>query len=103
MNTTRTLSEQRATFIVEQKMLAVVHPARTTQFANLVSQAKGIAAYVFLDIQAMTVEKMSMSALKSTNAVNMLVVTIPLGPTTVHAERDIMETDTPARNLVKKV
>lgn len=46
---------------------------------------------------------MSMSALKSTNAVNMLVVTIPLGPTTVHAERDIMETDTPARNLVKTV
>ena len=46
---------------------------------------------------------MSMSALKSTNAVNMLVVTIPLGPTTVHAERDIMETDTPVRNLVKKV
>lgn len=46
---------------------------------------------------------MSMSALKSTNAVNMLVVTIPLDPTTVHAERDIMETDTPARNLVKTV
>ena len=37
-------------YLIFPRMLAVVHPARTTQFANLVSQAKGIAAYVFLDI-----------------------------------------------------
>ena len=44
-----------------------------------------------------------MSALKSTTAVNMLIATIPLDPTTAHAERDIVETDTPARRLVKTV
>lgn len=46
-------------YLIFPRMLAVVHPARTAQFANLVSQAKGIAAYVFLDIQAMTVEKVN--------------------------------------------
>ena len=37
-------------------MLAVCLPARTTQFVNLVSQTKDIAAYVPRDLQAMTVE-----------------------------------------------
>ena len=47
--------------------------------------------------------QISMSALKSTTAVNMLIATIPLDPTTAHAERDIVEMDTPARRLVKTV
>lgn len=49
----------RVLYLIFPRMLAVVHPARTTQFANLVSQAKGIAAYVFLDTQAMTVGKVN--------------------------------------------
>ena len=43
-------------YLIFPRMLAVVHPARTTQFVNLVSQIKDIAAYVPRDLQAMTVE-----------------------------------------------
>lgn len=61
-------------YLIFPRMLAVVHPARTAQFANLVSQAKGIAAYVFLDIQAMTVEKVNGKELVT----NALTIALPL-------------------------
>lgn len=88
-----------ASFIVEQTMLAVCLPARTTQFVNLVSQTKDIAAYVPRDLQAMTVELMLMSVIISPTAVSMLSVTILLDLTTVLVRKDILETDTLAKNL----